>query len=98
MSADHAPHQAFVAKMVESPFVAIPLSGGVDQREIARLVGGRNRLIILCEIERLYCQSDPFGKTNPDKAACCNRVPVSYEPGCVLCGDNLSAIERFDGR
>src|SRR6516225_3441150 len=98
MSADHAPHQAFVAKMVESPFVAIPLSGGVDQREIARLVLRRNRLIILCEIKRLYCQCDLFGEANADKAACRNGVPVSYEPGCVLGGDNLTAIECFDGR
>src|SRR6516165_9103081 len=98
MSADHAPHQAFVAKVIESPFVTIPLSGGVDQREIARLVLRRSRLTSLCEIERFYCQGDLFGEANADKAACCNRVPISYELGCVLCGDDLSAIDCFDWR
>src|SRR4029077_15929968 len=40
MPADHAAHQTFVAKVIESPVVAVTLSCGIDQREIARLVIG----------------------------------------------------------
>ena len=41
MPADHATHQAFMAKVVEPACVAVALSPGVDQRKIARLIGGR---------------------------------------------------------
>jgi hypothetical protein len=98
MPADHPAHQTFVAKVIEAPVVAVTLTCGVDQREIARLVGGRNRLISVREIERLYCQSDFFGEADADKAARCNRVPVSYEAGCFLSADNLPAIQCFDWR
>ena len=97
MTADHAPHQTCVAKVIEPPFAAVPLSCGVDQREVARLVC-RNRLIWFCEIKCLYCQSDFFGEADADKAACCNRVPVPDEAGGFLCGDHLTAIECFDWR
>src|SRR4029077_1576492 len=70
MPADHAAHQTFVAKVIEAPVVAVTLTCGVDQGEVARLVGGRNGLIPLREIERLYCQSDFFGETDADKTAC----------------------------
>src|SRR5207342_1253164 len=49
MPPDHAAHQTFVSKVIQSPVVAVTLTSGVDQREIARLVGGRSRLIPLRE-------------------------------------------------
>src|SRR6185295_2612855 len=98
MPADHAAHQTFVAKVIESPVVAVTLTSGVDQREIARLAGGRDRLITFREIQRFYCQSDFFGESDTDKTTCGNRVTVSNEAGCFLCRDNLSAIQCFDGR
>ena len=98
MPADHAAHQTFVAKVIESPVVAVTLTSGVDQREIARLAGGRDWLITFREIQRLYCQSDFFGESDADKTTCGNRVTVSNEAGCFLCRDNLSAIQCFDGR
>jgi hypothetical protein len=87
-----------VGKVIESPVVAVALTSGVDQREIARLAGGRDRLITFREIQRLYCQSDFFGESDTDKTTCGNRVTVSNEAGCFLCRDNLSAIQCFDGR
>src|SRR5262249_34627578 len=98
MSANYASHKTFVAKMIESSFLAIPLAGGVDQREITWLLGSRSCFITLREIERLYRQGDFFGKANTNKAACCNRVPGSYEAGRFLRCDNLSAIECLDRR
>ena len=98
MPADHAAHQTFMAKVIEPPVATVALPSGVDQREIARLVGSRNRRIPLREIECLYCQSDFFGEADADKSACCNRVPVSYEAGCFLGADNLPAIQCFDWR
>src|SRR5262249_23951638 len=98
MSANYASHKTFVAKMIESSLLAVPLARGVDQHEIARLLGSRRCFITLREIERLYRQGDFFGEANTNKAACCNRVPVSYEAGRFLCSDNLSAIECLDWR
>jgi hypothetical protein len=98
MPADHAAHQTFVAKVIESPVVSVTLTSGVDQREIAWLAGGRDWLITFREIQCLYCQSDFFGESDADKTTCGNRVTVSNEAGCFLCGDNLSAIQCFDGR
>jgi hypothetical protein len=98
MPADHAAHQTFVAKVIQSPVVAVTLTSGVDQREIARLAGGRDWLIAFREIQCLYCQSDFFGESDADKTTCGNRVTVSNEAGRFLCRDNLSAIQCFDGR
>ena len=36
--ADHAPHQAFMAEVIEAALLAVALARGIDQREIARLV------------------------------------------------------------
>jgi len=98
VSPDDAPYQTFVAKMVEFAFVAVSLSRGIDQRQIARLVGVRNRLFTLREIELLDRQSDFLGEPDPDKAACGNRVPVSYQAGCFLGADDLPAIQCLDRR
>src|SRR5215469_15535869 len=98
MSADHAPHQACVAKVIESPFIAVTLACGVDQREIARPVGGGSRVVILREIERLYGQSDFFGEANTDKAACGNCVTVPYEARRFFCADDFSTVQCFHRR
>src|SRR6185295_18126943 len=98
MPADHAAHQTFMAKVIESPVVAVTLTPGVDQREIARLVGARSRLIPLREEERLYFHGNFFGEADADKAACCNRVSVPYEAGGFFGADNLPAIQCFDWR
>ena len=93
VSTDDASYQSFVAKVIQSTFLAVALSCGIDQRQIAWLVGGRNRLITLREIERLDRQNDFLGEADPDKAACGNRVTISYEARRFLCADDLSAVQ-----
>jgi hypothetical protein len=87
-----------VAKVIESPVVAVTLTSGVDQREIARLAGGRDWLITFREIQRLYCQSDFFSESDADKPTRGNRVSVSNQARGFLRCDNLSAIQRLDRR
>ena len=74
--ADHASHQAFMAKMVEPALFAVALASGIDQREIARLAG-RFDLLVFRQIERLQCHRNFFGKTNADETACRDRVAVA---------------------
>jgi hypothetical protein len=98
MPPDHAAHQTFVTKVIESAVTTVTLPSGVDKREIARLPGGRDWLITLREVQRLDCHSDFFSESDADKPTRGNRVSVSNEAGCFLGADDLSAIQCLDRR
>ena len=95
--ADHAPHQSFVAEMIEPALLAVALARGIDQREIARLVVRRDVLLFLREVERLQRHRDFFGETDADEAAGRDRVAVADQANRFLGADDLSAVRRSDG-
>ena len=92
--ADHAPHQAFVAEVIEPAFLAVALACGIDQREIARLVDRRGVLLRLRQVERLQRHRDLFGETDADEAAGRDRVAVADEADRLLRADDLPAFAR----
>ena len=56
MPPDHAAYQTFVTKVIEFAVTTVTLTSGVDQREIARLAGSRDRQITFREVQRLDCE------------------------------------------
>jgi hypothetical protein len=90
--ADHAPHQSFMAKVVEAALFAIALAGGVDQREIARLAVRLGVLFALRKIERFQRNRNFFGEADTYEPSGGDRVTVANETDRLLGSDNLSAL------
>src|SRR4249919_2724492 len=84
--------------MIESTFVAVPLSSSIDQSQIARPVRGRNRLVGPGQIELLDRHSDFFREADPDKSTGGNRISVPYETRRFLCADDFSAVQCLHWR
>src|SRR5262249_19100607 len=78
VAADHASHQSFMTEMVESAFLAVALSCGVNQSEIARLAGCLD-LLIFRQIERLQRHRDFLCETNTHEAAGRDCVALANE-------------------
>ena len=93
--ADHAPHQPFMAEMVEPTLLAIALARGIDEREIARLADLSAGLALpFDEMERLQRHRDLLGETDADEAAGRDGIAVAYQADRFFGADDLSAVRR----
>jgi hypothetical protein len=95
VSANHAPHQTFVAEMIEPALPAVSLARGVDQRQIARLVDRRDVLHFLRQVERLQRHRNSLREPDADEAAGRDRVAVAYQANRFLRADDLAAFPRL---
>ena len=50
---NHTLDQTFVTEVIEATLLSVALTGGIDEREISRLVLGSDVLLVLRQIERL---------------------------------------------
>ena len=98
MPADHAPHQPFMAEMIEPALLAVALARGIDQREIARLVRCPDVLLVFREKKRLQRHRDLFGETDADEAAGRDGVAVADKADRFFSADDLSAVRRAKRR
>jgi hypothetical protein len=83
MPANDTGHHALVGEMVQPPLAAIPLTRGVDQRELSGRAGGHEALL-----ER---HRQRFREADPDEAAGGDGVTLDHDPRRVSGGDELVA-------
>ena len=81
MAADHPAHQPLVGEVVDAAVPPVALSGGVDQRQIARPAGGEEALLQGLE----QC----LGHAGADEAAGGDGLAVSHERHGVGGGEQL---------
>jgi hypothetical protein len=82
MAADDLAHKALVAEMVQSPFLAVALAGGIDQGEVAGRFGLQEALF--------QRHGDAFGKADADEAAGGDGIAVTDQLDGFLGGDDLA--------
>jgi hypothetical protein len=87
--AHHPLDQAGVSEVVESPGLAVPLAGGVDQRQLARRADPR--LQFGCQKPCFEGDCNLLCKTNADEAAGGNGVAIVNEPNRLCGGHDLVA-------
>src|SRR5215470_2074500 len=97
VSADDAPHQAYVAEMIEPAVFSVSLACGVDQRQIAWLANRRGVLHLFREMKRLQRHGNLFGETDTDETTRRDRVAVAYQANCLLGRDDLAAFPQLQG-
>src|SRR4051812_13279791 len=84
-----------MTKMIEAAFLTIALPRGIDEGEIARLVGARSFLIIRRKMKAFERHGDFLGKADSDKTAGCDRIAVAYQANGFLRADDSAAFERL---
>ena len=89
MAADDALHQAFVAQMVEAPFLAVALAGSINQGQVAgagvAAVAGFNEAL-------LQGDGDVLGEADADKAAGGQGVAIADQGHGLAGADHLAAV------
>ena len=94
VSADDAPDKSAMGEMVEAALLAVALSRGVDEAQVARLadaVGAAGRAVEKARLER---DGDRLRKADADEAAGRNRVPRADEACRLARGLDLALVAR----
>ena len=82
-----------VAQVIQPPALAIALTGGVDQGQVARLVeSGRVRFGLRREIQLFQRDGDALGETGADKAAGGDGVAGTDQTHGFAGADDLAAF------
>ena len=90
VAADDPADEAFVAEVIETAVLAIALTGGVGQGQIARAAG--RRLRIFTEKALLESDRDIFRETDTDETAGGERVAISDQADCFGGSNDLVAL------
>jgi hypothetical protein len=96
VAADHPPHEARVAKVVEAALLAVALAGGIDQGQIAGPAFHREGGLVAGQEHLLDGDGDALGEADADEAAGGHRVPVADEAHRLGRGQYLAAPGRHD--
>src|SRR6516162_3158820 len=91
-------HQGLVGEMIESTFVAVPLAGGIDEREIARMTDGRSFDVARGEKTLLDRDRDLLGEADPNETASRQRIAITDELHRVGRGNDLSLLVALEKR
>jgi len=86
--------------MIESPLAAIPLTGRINERELAGMAHDRGVRVAQGEEALLDRNRNLLGKADPDEAAGRQRVAITDELHRLRSGDHLSflvALEKGQG-
>jgi hypothetical protein len=89
-----------VREMIESPLAAIPLTGRINERELAGMAHGRGVRVAQGEEALLDRNRNLLGKADPDEAAGRQCVAITDELHRLRSGDHLSflvALEKGQG-
>src|SRR3954454_20182751 len=91
--ANDSSDEAGVPQMIESALLAIPLTGGIDQRQTARLLDARRVGVFRGKVKGFQCHRDFFGKPNADETAGRDRVAGAYQTNRLPRADDLPALQ-----
>jgi hypothetical protein len=79
-------------EMIEPAMLAVALPRGIDQRQVARLAVPVRRIALAGEIALFQRHGDFLGKSDADKTAGGNGVPVANEPHRFRGRNNLALL------
>jgi hypothetical protein len=92
MAADHALDQPLMREMIEAAILAVALSRGIDQRQIARLALRIRRVAFAGEIKLLQRQRDFLREPDADKAAGGDGVAIANQAYGFCRRDDLALL------
>ncbi len=69
MTANDAFHQSRMTEMIQTPFLAVALPGGIDEREAAGLSAGGAGFLFRRQKPLLDGNGNPFGKGDAHEAS-----------------------------
>jgi hypothetical protein len=92
MAADHTLDQALMRQVIKTAVPAVALPGGIDQRQIARLIVAVRRIAFLGELLLLQCQRDFLGEPDSDKSTCGDGVAVANKAHGFRGRDDLAFV------
>jgi len=93
VAADDPLDQALVPQVVEPALLAVALTGGVDQRQVARLgQPARARVVFEREVQRFQRAGDVLGETGADEAAGGEGVAGADQAHRLAGADDLAAL------
>ena len=92
MAADHPPHQALMTKVVEPPRLAVALTRGIDQGQIAGMTETLDVAIRALQIALLQGQGQILRKANADETAGGQGIAVADQAHRLPGADHLAGI------
>src|SRR5438552_18628158 len=87
-----------MAEMVEPAFLAVALTGRVDEREVARLADRLEMLLLGREVELFERDRDLLGKADADEARGRDRIAVADEANGLFGIDDLAPLRSLQQR
>ena len=92
--ADDALDETGVPQVIEAAFRAIPLAGGIDERQVARVADAGRRLLRRLDEALLERDRDVLGKPDAHEAGRGDRVAVANQCDRLAGSDDLAVLER----
>ena len=96
VTADDAPHQAFVAEVVEASLLAVALARGVDERQSFRPADAVGSLFARFQKALLERDCDVLGKADADETGRGHRIAVANELHGFAGGHDLALLEALE--
>ncbi len=93
MAADDAPDESLVAEVVQTLVLAVALTRGIDECEVARAAEARRTFLVAREKPLLQRNRDFLGEADADEAAGGDRVAVTDQPHRIRRRDDLAALD-----
>jgi hypothetical protein len=92
VTADDAADQAIVAEVVESPLLAIALSGRINERQVARMAEPVGIFTLPFKKKLFQRHGNVLGEADADETAGGDGVAVLNQTHRLACGDHLSGV------
>ena len=94
VAADHALDESLVAEVIQSAIPAVALSGGVDERQVARTAQVVWILTRRLEVAFFERDGDVLRKADADESSGGQGVPVANQRNGLARADDLAMLER----
>ena len=97
MTADHPPDQTFMAEMIQASLLAVALTGGVNQGQIARCIQwARLGTSVRFQKQFFNGDSDVFGKARADKTASGKGIAVANQADRFAGANHFAAFGNVE--
>jgi len=97
MAANDAFHQTHMTKVIQPAFLSVALSGGIEERQVARPSAGGAGFLFRRQELLLDGDGNPFGKGDAHEASGRNCIAIANQAHGIGGGDDFVPLRRSRG-